>query len=234
VSNFFHKIGYATPIVIVSGLYMIYLVAPDFYLAYILEEVQREQGAVEIVTFWSALIGGVMLFASTWQLWKSRNWLAAGVIGAVSAATLFFAGEEIAWGQILLGWETPSWWREYFGGSTDLHGSQLPVRQLAAMFLFVIFFLLPFAWKFQLPFRLPMALKPAIAEGPVIFTIAFATIYREFKGVYFWLTPPGYRDRFYEEFFWGLNEHKEMLIAIAMLMYALYRLPLLKQVLPRS
>ena len=98
----------------------------------------------------------------------------------------------------------------------------------------MIFFLLPLVWKFQLPFRLSESLKPAIPEGPVIFTIAFATIYRELKGVYFWLHPPGYRDRFYEEFLWGLNEHKELLIGIAMLLYALYRLPFLKKVFPHS
>ncbi|MDR4481837.1 MAG: hypothetical protein R3B95_01015 [Nitrospirales bacterium] len=50
----------------------------------------------------------------------------------------------------------------------------------------------------------------------------------------FWLTPLGYRDRFYEEFLWGLNEHKEMLIAMAMLLYALYRLPHLKWIRSRS
>ncbi|GJL68563.1 MAG: hypothetical protein NPIRA06_11980 [Nitrospirales bacterium] len=90
-----HSIGYATPIVTVLGLLMIYLMAPEFYLIYILEEVQREQGAVEIVTFWSALIGGGMLLGSSWKFWKSGNWPVAGVIGAVSAATLLFAGEEI-------------------------------------------------------------------------------------------------------------------------------------------
>ena len=225
-----HSIGYATPIVIVFGLFLTYVLAPEFYLAHILEEVQREQGAVEIVTFWSALIGGGMLLASSWNFWKSGNWLAAGVIGAVSGATLLFAGEEVGWGQIHFGWETPLWWSTHFGGSTDLHSSRFPVRTLAAIFLFVIFFLLPLVWKVQRPFRLPANLKPAIPEGPVIFTIAVATLYRELKGVYFWLTPLGYRGRIYEDFLWGLNEHKEMLIAIAMLLYALYRLPHLKQI----
>lgn len=225
-----HSMGYATPLVIVLGLLLIYVMAPEFYLAYILEEVHREQGAVEIVTFWSALIGGGMLLASSWTFWKSGNRLAAGVIGAVSGASILFAGEEIGWGQIHFGWETPLWWSTRFGGSTDLHSSQFPVRTLAAIFLFVIFFLLPLVWKFQRPLWLPANLKPAIPEGPVIFTIAFATLYRELKGIYFWLTPLGYRDRFYEEFLWGLNEQKEMLIAIAMLLYALYRLPHLKQI----
>ena len=102
-----HSIGYATPIVTVLGLLMIYVLAPEFYLAHILEEVQREQGAVEIVTFWSAIIGGGMLLASSWKFLKSGYWPAAGVIGVVSGATLLFAGEEIGWGQIHFGWETP-------------------------------------------------------------------------------------------------------------------------------
>jgi hypothetical protein len=234
VARILNKIGYASPIVIVSGLYVTYMAAPEFYLSYILEEAHREQGAVEIVTFLSALIARLMLSYSTWQLWQGGNWLAAVVVGAVSAATLVFAGEEIGWGQILLGWETPSWWKENFGGSTDLHGARFPVPHLAAVFLLVIFFLLPLAWKFQSPLRLPVALEPAIAEGPVIFTIALAAIYRELKGVYFWLSPFGDQNHFYKDYFWGLNEHKEMLIAIAMLMYALYRLPIFKQILPRS
>ncbi|MCA9499137.1 MAG: hypothetical protein KC588_08080 [Nitrospira sp.] len=187
MTKILHRIGYATPIVTVLGLLMIYFMAPEFYLTYILEEVQREQGAVEIVTFWFAMIGGGILLVSSWKFWKSGNWLAAGVIGAVSGATLLFAGEEIGWGQIHFGWEPPLWWSTHFGGSTDLHSSQFPIPMLAAIFLFVIFFLLPFVWKFQLPLRLPENLKLAIPEGPVIFTVAFATLYRELKGVYFWV-----------------------------------------------
>ena len=118
MARILNKIGYASPIVIVSGLYVTYMAAPEFYLSYILEEAHREQGAVEIVTFLSALIAGLLLSYSTWQLWQRGNWLAAGVVGAVSAATLVFAGEEIGWGQIYLGWETPLWWKENFGGST--------------------------------------------------------------------------------------------------------------------
>jgi hypothetical protein len=112
--------------------------------------------------------------------------------------------------------------------------AQFPVPHLAAVFLLVIFFLLPLAWKFQSPLGLPVALEPAIAEGTVIFTIGIAAIYRELKGVYFWLSPFGDQNHFYEDYFWGLNEHKEMLIALAMLLYALYRLPIFKQILPRS
>ncbi|MDR4460693.1 MAG: hypothetical protein MRJ67_09280 [Nitrospirales bacterium] len=107
MTKILHRIGYATPIGTVLGLLMIYFMAPEFYLAYILEEVQREQGAVEIVTFWFAMIGGGILLVSSWKFWKSGNWLAAVVIGAVSGATLLFAGEEIGWGQIHFGWETP-------------------------------------------------------------------------------------------------------------------------------
>jgi len=217
------QIGYVSPIVIVSALSVSYLIAPEFYLSYILEETRREEGVVEIVTFLSALIAGLILFYSTWHLFKSGNWLAAGIVGMISLVTLIFAGEEISWGQVYFQWPTPPWWRDNFGGRTELHSGTLPVSQLAAIFLLATFFLLPLAWKFRSPFRLPLELEPAIAEGPVIFTIAFAAIYREFKGIYLLFTPLEYQDRLYREFFWGLNEHKEMLIAIAILMYALYR-----------
>ena len=226
------RIGYASPIVIVSAFYVIYLVAPEFYLSYILEETRREEGVVEIVTFLSALIAGLMLFYSTWHLVKGGNWVAAGIVGTIALVTLIFAGEEISWGQVYFHWTTPSWWRINFGERTELHSGTLPVSQLAAIFLLVTFFLLPLAWKFKALLRLPVELESAIAEGPVIFTIAFAAIYREVKGIYLLFTPLEYQDRLYREYFWGLNEHKEMLVAIAILMYALYRLPFMK--LPRS
>jgi len=56
------------------------LVTPKFYLSYLLEEAQREQGVVEIVTFLSALIAGLILLYSTWHLLQSGNWLAAGIV----------------------------------------------------------------------------------------------------------------------------------------------------------
>ncbi len=104
------QIGYVSPIVIVSALSVSYLIAPEFYLSYILEETRREEGVVEIVTFLSALAGGLILLYSTWHLLKSGIWLGAGIVGMISFVTLIFAGEEISWGQVYFQWPTPSWW----------------------------------------------------------------------------------------------------------------------------
>jgi hypothetical protein len=100
VSKILNQIGYVSPIVIVSGLFVTYLVTPKFYLSYLLEEAQRERGVVEIVTFLSALIAGLIFLYSTWHLLQSGNWLAAGIVGSISVATLIFAGEEISWANL--------------------------------------------------------------------------------------------------------------------------------------
>ncbi len=228
MSKAFDTFVYASPIVIVCVLFVTYLGAPDFYLDYILEEDKREERIVEFLTFLSAFIAGLILAYSTWNFWENGNWWAAGVVGLVSVATLVFAGEEIGWGQTFLNWKTPTWWEANYAASTDLHSTRLPANEMANLFLFVIFLLLPLAWKFHSFLRLPVDLEPAIAEGPVIFNILFAAVYRELKGVYLWFTQVGYGDPFFKNYVWGLNEQKEMLIGIAMLWYALYRLPRLR------
>lgn len=100
--------------------------------------------------------------------------------------------------------------------------------------MFSIFFLLPLSWNFRHILHLPSDLAPAIPEGPVISALAIALVIREVKGIYRAFSPLWYQevyipwvevhDKFYQEFLWGMNEYREMLVALALFMYASYRI----------
>ena len=103
------------------------------------------------------------------EIFERAELLGSGPCWPCEPWNLFFAGEEISWGQSYLQWTTPAWWQENFSGETNLHNSRLPVHQLSALFILGIFFLLPL--KFRNYLNLPLALEPAIPEGPVISAI---------------------------------------------------------------
>jgi hypothetical protein len=226
-------LAYAWPLLVILALAYTYLAAPRFFVAYVFQNDERELQLVEILTFLSASVAGVLLLLATWKFWKRMNGWAAGLVGVIAMATLFFAGEEISWGQSYLQWNTPTWWPENFAGETNIHNSGFPVHQLAGLFILGIFFLLPLTWKFRDVLNLPRDLEPAIPDGPVISAIGIAILFREFKGLYREISPHWYRevdipwvefhDQFYQEFLWGINEYREMLVALALLMYAGYR-----------
>jgi hypothetical protein len=237
-------LAYAWPFLVILLLVFTYVTAPHFYVSYIFQIEERELQLVEILTFLAAGMAGGLLLFSTWKFWKAENYWAAGLVGLVALAALFFAGEEISWGQNYLQWTTPTWWGEHFSGETNLHNSSLPVHQLSALFILSIFFLFPFSWKFRTYLHLPLTLEPVIPEGPVISAIGIAFLFRELKGIYREFAPLWYRevdipwiephDQFYQEFLWGMNEYREMMVALALLMYAGYRLAAAKRMLPQN
>ena len=237
-------LAYAWPFFVILGLVFTYLTAPEFYVSYIFQIQQRELQFVEILTFLAAGMAGSLLVFASWAFWKKTNYWAASIVGLMAMAALFFAGEEISWGQSYLQWTTPTWWQEHFSGETNIHNSRLPVHQLAALFILSFFFLLPLSWKFRDVLPLPLALGPAIPEGPVISAIGMAIIFRELKGIYRGFSPLWYRevdipwvefhDQFYQEFLWGMNEYREMLVALAIFMYAGYRVAAAKRMIPQT
>ncbi len=133
-------LAYAWPILVILTLVFTYAAAPHFFVSYVFQIEQRELQLVEILTFLAASMAGGLLLISTWEFLKEPNYLAAGLVGLVAMAALFFAGEEISWGQSYLQWTTPTWWQENFSGETNLHNSRLPVHQLSALFILCIFF----------------------------------------------------------------------------------------------
>ena len=234
-------LAYVWPLLVILTLVFTYVTAQHFYVSYIFQIQERELQVVEILTFLAASMAGGLLLISTWKFLKGPNYWAACLVGLVAMAALFFAGEEISWGQSYLQWTTPAWWQENFSGETNLLNSRLPVHQLSALFILSIFFLLPLSWKFRKFLNLPLALKPAIPEGPIISAIGIAFIFRELKGIYRGFSPLWYKeveipwvephDQFYQEFLWGMNEYREILVALALLMYAGYRVAATKMFL---
>ena len=237
-------LAYAWPLAVISALAFTYVTAPNFYVTYIFQMEERELQLVEILAFLAASMASGLLLISTWKFLNGPNYWAAGLVGLVAMAALFFAGEEISWGQSYFQWTTPTWWQENFSGETNLHNSRLPVHQLSALFILSIFFILPFSWNFRAYLHLPLALEPAIPESPVISAIGIAFIFRELKGIYRAFAPNWYKeveipwiephDRFYQEFIWGMNEYREMLVALALLMYAGYRLAAAKRLFSQN
>lgn len=240
----------ATPLMVIASLCGCYALAPDFYLTYILEYRQREHQAVEIVTTLCGLASGLLMLYCAAVLWRAPSqrlmrsaeggtgsrWpgiLAdrggAKIVLILGLAAIFFTGEEISWGQTYLQWDTPEQLLEH-NRETNLHNLDHPLgvslNSLGSTFILVMMVGLPLAWHFAPGLRLPRTWKPAIAEWPVAFSTLVAFGWKEVKNVY---KLAGLRDRenptaLYTDFIDQLNEHKEMLVAITLLMYALYRL----------
>jgi hypothetical protein len=126
-----------------------YVTAPHFYVSYIFQIQERELQLVEILTFLAASIASGLLLVSTLKFLKGPNYWAAGLVGLVAMAALFFAGEEISWGQSYFQWTTPTWWQENFSGETNIHNSRLPVHQLSALFILSVFFYCHYPGNFE-------------------------------------------------------------------------------------
>ena len=215
---------YGTPIILIGCIWVTFWLSPNFFLTYVLEEQSREFQVVELLTFICAFLAGGILCAAAWKLW-TLNWQsAAGVVGIMALASIFFAGEEISWGQSYVNWATPKWWDQYVGYETNIHNSQISVwgfHQLAWIFLIVMFVVFPLAWKFGRYSSNTWNLQPAVPEWPVVFSFVVAVLYREVKNFYTWWFP---MDEFFQEFIWGVNEHREMLVAVCLLFYAVYKM----------
>ncbi len=217
---------------LVMLLVLTYLIAPGYYLEWVIAFESRERQIVEFVTFGAALIAAVMLLGTAWRMrgGASTSWRDRGgtiVIALVGAAALFFAGEEVSWGQWIFNWETPDLFRETIqSGETNLHNADLPINlnSLGSVFLIVVFVLLPLAWHRRWPAQIPQAWRPAIAEGPVIFLVICAFVWKEVKSLYLFVNRQSEEGTVYVEFFEQVNEHKEMMVAVALFMYGVYRI----------
>ena len=222
--------AYLAPLALIAVLIGVHAVSPHFYLTYVLEEKQREYQAVEIFTFTCAILGSGLMFHAAWRLWRGardrslRERGGLAIITVLALATFFFAGEEISWGQTYLGFATPAAYKP-LSGETNLHNTQLSIKALGDWFLVALFFILPAVWSLRGRWRLPGSWAPAIAEGPVVFAMAVAFVWRLYKNIYrqWLLGGPQEQDLYYMQFVEQINEHKEMLAAVSLLMYGLYR-----------
>ena len=231
-------------------LILLYLIRPDFYLAYVLSRELREHQAVELITLACSLSGGLLLCFSAWRLWSQdhiawpdrpsgrilRRHGAAIIVTLIAIATIFFAGEEISWGQTYLRWNTPEAIRQ-ITPETNLHnldGFAISPMSLGNLFLITMFFVLPIAWLYRQPLKLSPSFKRCIAEWPVVFAMALAFTWPKLKVIYRLLTDDYKSKVFYIEFIEQLNEQKEMLVAVGLLLYSLYRLAATAEVAPAT
>lgn len=217
----------AIPVAMIAALLATYLIAPEFYLHHVLELHQRETQIVEIITFGCAASAGVLLLINCARLLRNGMKIfptAIAIIGIIALASLFFAGEEVSWGQRWFGWETPDDIRRHTV-ETNLHNTDIPVQSLGSLFLIVVFFALPLAWRNRGNWNLPASWTPAIPDGPVVFSMAIAFVWKAYKDIYKLLYTEEEQDAstFYGEFIDQINEQKEMLVAVSLFIYALYR-----------
>jgi hypothetical protein len=216
---------YSLPIVFIALMTVTYFIAPDFYLTYIISLNNRENQLLEILTFSFALISALLLWKNAWVLSKIEPFrLAACWLAVIGLASFFFAGEEISWGQSYFHWQTPELYTEV-SRETNLHNGVIPVNMLGGLFINAAFILFPLAWKMGKLGKLNRLLAPVVPEGPVIFCIFVASAWRLFKSVYRSFISPEMltASAFYVDFLEQLNEHKEFLVALGLLIYAVYK-----------
>lgn len=225
------------PFALIVAMLGIYLASPTFYLDHVLHPINRETQAVEIITVGCGVLGGLLLMIATVRLWlrdreqgKIRNLPGSALlVGAASLATIFFAGEEVSWGQTWFGGEIPDVLQEKLNArERNLHNSDLPIQSMGSAYLVGMFVLLPIAWflREKRLISLPNDWGPAVAKWPVTLCIVVALGWKGFKEVYYHAIGEDavMQNAFYVQFVEQINEQKEMLIALALLMYGVYLL----------
>lgn len=82
----------------------------------------REDGLLEMFTFFALLTSAGICLYRGWTLRRERSTIFVATLLAGSAILAFGAGEEISWGQRMLGIESPEFFQTHNGqGETNLH-----------------------------------------------------------------------------------------------------------------
>jgi hypothetical protein len=215
------------PAMICLGLLGIYLISPEFYLGSVLEGKTRERGFVEVATFIAALAGGVLLLGVAWRFHERGIGIAKQpaviFLLCIGFASLFFAGEEIDWGQRWIGWKSP----EFFDTSaTNLHNNLgrfgISVQSLGSVFLLVVFFVLPVYFTIaRTKVKRCKAIGQILPDSLAISFVATASILRATKVIYRAVNTEATLNTsfFYMDYLEQINEQHEMLIAMGFLAY---------------
>lgn len=225
---------YALPVALVAMPAVIYALSPSFYRSYVLDHQLRESQAVEMVTFVCGVVGGALLLSAAWRLWKRRpgvdfgprgvrglpdRHLAWALPATVGAAAWFFAGEVVNWGQTFLHWRVPE--REQLRGmSVNLHNNSkvISLMSLGSGFLLGVFLVWPVVWRFRERLNLPGLWHVAVPWGPAILAVVMGFSLTRLKDLYAATLRDPKSDLLYVGYFEQLNEQKEMLFAVAMLL----------------
>ncbi len=226
---------YAIPVLLVAVPALIYAVAPDFYLRFVLNDQMREYQAVEMTTFACALVGGGLLAWAAWGLWRRRPGPDFGppglrgwpdrhggyaLVAVCALASVFLAGEEVNWGQTFLHWGVGE--RDQDRDVTlNLHNTAdlVSVQGLGSVFIMTVFLVIPAVWLFRRPLNLPGEWRPAVPIGAATLAVVLGLALSTAKDIYIATQPDHKTDPLYINYFEQLNEQKEMLFAAAMLLY---------------
>ena len=234
--NAYDRLAYMVPVILGLSMIFCYWISPNFYLKYILNDWNRESQAVELLTFFAAFLGALILFKNAIQLYtiSKENLNAVIYIVLIGLASFFFAGEECSWGQQFFFWKTPDSY-DLVCGETNIHNiSWLHVQTLGSLFLIVVFIVIPFLWnRYHEKWK---SIGPAVPENPVVFAIIFGFAWKLIKTVYCASVAPEVMEKsaFYNNFVDQINEHKEMLIAVAILIYSFYKDNVVKLLLKKG
>ncbi|MBK8021614.1 MAG: hypothetical protein IPK19_09330 [Chloroflexi bacterium] len=107
------------PLVVSIPLALSYFLEPRivYWLA-------REDSVIEWLTVIVFIVGGFYAGLSAGRLLRRRRWALGLVFSGVALMAIFIAGEEISWGQRILGIETPEWMAEInWQGELNLHNT---------------------------------------------------------------------------------------------------------------
>ena len=99
--NHYKEVLSASPFFVFAGLYLVSLWPFNYFL-----EIVKEDHLIEYLQFWVLIAGMLVSFYQSYKLYKQGNkWFILSLL--VGLGFLFLAGDEIFWGQRILGIQTP-------------------------------------------------------------------------------------------------------------------------------
>jgi hypothetical protein len=138
-------------------------------------------GILESGTGALALVAAAIALIASFQPLIRRAWAVRGWLLAFVVALIYFAGEDLNWGQYYFGWETPQYFLEHNKEhETNLHNistwfNQKP-RIMVELWLLVACILVPLGWR--QPRQLTARLVPAMfwPDGRLVFIAVMALV----------------------------------------------------------
>ena len=217
---------YTLPFIFSGSLLLVYFIAPDFYLTYVLNGLNREAQVVENITFFMAFFAALILFKNAYILHRNKKdfYYSSAFVFIIALAVFFFAGEEASWGQSYFLWKTPEFY-DCYSVETNLHNTGLPIHALGNVFVASVFIFIPLFWnKLKSRYAANLLCDFVIPRKAIAFFTIYGYLWREIKSVMKMLYTKDVllHMPFYMDFVEQINEQKEMLLAVVFFIYALY------------
>lgn len=145
----------------------------------------QEDGIVEWLTVLGLLLGAVVCFKRFLHFFKSRSWLFLSVTVLIGLILFFGAGEEISWGQRILGIKSPEYFQQNnLQGETNFHNLMLGdfkvnkwIFSIAlSVFLGIYILVIPFLYRTK-TWMQNLVTYSGIPLPKVIHIIAFVAVF---------------------------------------------------------